>query len=346
MNDAAADLTGTSKTTARTQESAFAGSWALYISVLLIAAVVAYGYWLHTRSIFACKATGYSADRYLAYCGGGNYGDYEHAAFQLDLEPQALDFARNADVLVLGNSRIQIALSTPSFADWFAKLPASYYLLGFSYNEDIVFDEKLLDKLQPKAKVFIINVDDFFDRRETVAAKAVLRDPDAAARFGWKRFSQKLHEPVCKTFPRLCGDRYVIFRSKQNGAYYRLTHPESGAATAQAADTGAVSYDQTVDKSVVDSGVADAIGFVKAFGKGRCVILTNVPYPRTNMGDAEAIAAGAGLPLVAPADIDGLRAPDGYHLDAASAEHWAASFLAAAGPEIRKCLADKGAGQT
>ena len=31
-----------------------------------------------TRSIFGCQAPGYSADRYLAYCGGANYADFEH----------------------------------------------------------------------------------------------------------------------------------------------------------------------------------------------------------------------------------------------------------------------------
>jgi hypothetical protein len=42
-----------------------------------------------------------------------DYGDYKHGAFWFDLEPAAVNFARNAD----GNSRIQIALSTPATAE-------------------------------------------------------------------------------------------------------------------------------------------------------------------------------------------------------------------------------------
>ena len=49
----------------------------------------------------------------------------------------------------------------------------------FSYNENMIFTEELLRRINPRASVFIINVDDFFDRRETAAAKSILHDPDA-----------------------------------------------------------------------------------------------------------------------------------------------------------------------
>ena len=67
------------------------------------------------------------------------------------------------------------------------------------------------------------------------------------------------------------------------------------------------------------------------------MILTNTPYPETKIGDAAAIASGAGLPLVAP-ELDGLNTSDGYHLDRPSADRWARAFFEAAGPEIRSCL--------
>jgi hypothetical protein len=60
------------------------------------------------------------------------------------------------------------------------------------------------------------------------------------------------------------------------------------------------------------------------------------------MGNASAIASGAGLPLVAP-EPEGLSTSDGYHLDRVSADRWARAFLEAAGPEIRSCLAKQGA---
>jgi hypothetical protein len=339
MSQTATDLTVEAKTLAKPREGLFAGQFALYIGIVLLAAFASYGYWAWTRSIFACKGWGYSADRYLAYCGGGNYADYEHGAFFYDLEPLALDRAREADVLVLGNSRIQMALSNDAVDDWFKRASARYYLLGFSYDEDIVFFQELLRRMNPRASVYIINVDDFFERRETPFAKTILHDPDAQGRYEWKRFSQYFHRPICGALPMLllCGRQPAIIRSRETGAYYR--HPFKEVALPQ----NAVSYDSWVNDEVVQDSAALAIDFLKRFAQGKCVILTNVPYPETKIGNAEAIAAGAGLPLVVPTEMDGLSTIDGFHLDTASADRWSRAFLEAAGPQIRSCLEKKGA---
>ncbi len=339
MERTALDLPAMPKTLAKPREGLFANHLTLYIGVVLLAVLASYGYWLKTRSIFACQAQGYSADRFLAYCGAGNYADFEDGAFYFNLEPKALDYARNADVLVLGNSRLQIALSNQVTADFFKQAKASYYLLGLSYNENMMFVQELLRRIKPRASVFIINVDDFFERRETVAARTVLHDPNARNRYGAKRFWQSLHQPICGAFPRLCGQRYVIFRSRETGAYYRIPNPEP------VYPQNAVSYDRTVDPAKVADSTALATEFLKNFAKGRCVILTHAPFPHTKIGNVEAIAAGVGLPLVAP-ELQGLNTSDGYHLDRVSADRWARAFYEAAGPEIRSCLEKQGATQS
>jgi hypothetical protein len=332
-------LPAAAKTLAKPREGLLAGQVALYIGIVLLAALGSYAYWLKTRSIFACQAPGYSADRYLAYCGGANYADFEHGAFYFKLEPPALDYARDADVLVLGNSRLQVALSNDATADWFKQAQARYYLLAFSYNEDLVFTEELLRRMNPRASVYIINVDDFFERRETAAAKSILHDPDARDRYEGKRFSQSWHRLICGAFPRLCGNKYAIFRSRETGAYHRIPGDEPVISK------NAVSHDSWVDPAVVRDSTALAIDFVHRFAQGKCVILTNVPYPETRNADAEAIAAGAGVPLVAP-KLDGLNTADGYHLDRASADRWSKAFLEAAGPKIRSCLEKRDAARS
>ena len=331
MDQTALDFPAASKTSAKPREGLFAGQSALYIGIVLLAVLASYAFWLKTRSIFACQAPGYSADRYLAYCGGANYADFEHGAFYFNLEPPSLDYARNADVLVIGNSRLQVALSNDATADWFKQVQARYYLMAFSYNEDMVFTDALLKKVKPRAGVYIINVDDFFERRETVFADTILHDADARSTYEGKRLSQYWHRPICGAFPRLCGRKFVIFRSRETGAYYRIPGPEPLVAK------NAVSYDPWVDDATVKDSTALAIDFLKQFAQGKCVILTNVPYPETRSGNAEAIAAGAGLPLVAPR-LEGLYTSDGYHLDRPSADRWSQAFLAEAGPKIRSCL--------
>ena len=70
-------------------------------------------------------------------------------------------------MLFLGNSRLQVAFSTAATADWFSATSARYYLMGFAYFENEVFAEELLRRVRPQARVYVINVDDFFDRVET-----------------------------------------------------------------------------------------------------------------------------------------------------------------------------------
>jgi hypothetical protein len=307
---------------------------AVYICAILAAALLAYEYQLRTQSIFSCQADGYNTDRYLAYCNGTSYADYEHGAFQFDLEPSVRDFARDADVLFLGNSRLQVAFSTSATVDWFSAASARYYLMGFSYFENVIFAEALLRKIRPRAGVYVINVDNFFDRLESVPVKTIFHDPEARNRYEVKRFWQRLHEPICKSIAKFCGTKFVIFRSRQTGAYYT-----EGAFQPQIVP---VSYDQAVNQNVVDSNTAAAVDFLSHFAQGKCVILTTVPFVGTKIGNANAIALGLGEKLVTPGNLDGLQTYDGYHLDRPSAERWSRDFFLAASSQIRSCLEEQG----
>jgi hypothetical protein len=324
-----------SKTWTKAREGLSASQPTIYICVVLIAALVAYAYEFRTGTIFSCQADGYNTDRYVAYCHGAHYADYEHGAFYFDLEPSVQNFARNADVLFLGNSRLQAAFSTAATADWFSVASARYYLMGFSYFENVIFAEKLLRRIRPRASIYVINVDEFFVRSETIPVKTILHDLEARHRYEVKRLWQRVHEPICQAFAALCGSKFVIFRSRETGAYYR-----EGAAEQKIAP---VSYDQATNENVVNRNTAVAIDFLSHFTQGKCVILTMVPFVGTKIGNANAIAKGLGVKLVAPEILDGLQTYDGYHLDEPSAQRWSQAFFEAAGSEIRSCLEEHGA---
>jgi len=317
-----------------TLKGLLAGRPAIYAFIILTAAYVACAYQIRAQTIFSCPAGGYSADRYLAYCQGTSYADYEHGAFQFDLEPAARAFASEADVLFLGNSRLQLAFSTTATADWFSAASARYYLMGFLYYENVVFAEELLRTIRPRARVFVINVDDFFGRSESPPVKAIFHDPEARRKYEAKQLWQWIHKSICGAFALLCGTKFVVFRSRETGAYYR-----EGVAPQKITP---VSYDQIVSQNVVDSNIAAAIDFLSHFAQGKCVILTNVPFVETNIGNANAIANGVGMKLVTPGFIEGLQTYDGYHLDQPSAERWSKAFFRAAGSEIRPCLEEQG----
>jgi hypothetical protein len=179
MERTALDLSVAPQTLAKPREGVFASRVTAYIWVILAVSLASYAVWLHTRSIFACQARGYTTDRYLASCNGANYADYEHGAFWYDLEPAALAAAAKADVIFLGNSRLQVALSTPATADWFSAASASYYLMGFSYFENMVFEGEILRRIHPRASVYVIDLDDFFARSDSIPMNTILHDPMA-----------------------------------------------------------------------------------------------------------------------------------------------------------------------
>src|ERR1700751_2501859 len=119
---------------------------ALYACVVLTAAYAAFAYQIRTQTIFSCPAGAYSGDLFLAYCQGEAYGDSEHGAFPFGREPGVRSHVRDADVVFLGNSRLQFAFSTRATAEWFCAASARYYLMGFLYYENVIFEEKLLRK--------------------------------------------------------------------------------------------------------------------------------------------------------------------------------------------------------
>jgi hypothetical protein len=233
-------------------------------------------------------------------------------------------------VLFLGDSRLEHAFSTTATSEWFSTEAARYYLLGFGYSENAVFATGVLAKLKPRAKLYVINIDRFFDRRETVPAKTVMQDGGARFHYKTKQFWQVLHRPVCANLPAICGSQYVVFRSRATGTYY-----PSGATELEPKP---VTYNQTAEGHVGDGEVTDARTFLAHLPVARdCIILTLVPTVATKAGRAAAMAVDLGAELVAPAP-DNLWTFDGSHLDHASAERWSAAFFRAAAPQIRRCL--------
>jgi hypothetical protein len=271
----------------------------------------------------------YSSDRYLSYCNATSYGDYDHGAIWFGLEPAADAAAANARVLFLGNSRVQYAFSSKATAGWFSSLAESYYLLGFSHEENYTFEAPLLRKLHPRAKVYVINIDSFFERSETAPGKTVMRDEAARARYEEKRGWQRIHAAVCTTFKALCGHDETIFRSRSTGAWLM---------TDNRFPSEPVSYDEDVDQHLLASYTALGKEFLPGLSADRaCTILTIVPTVKTGIGTAQALASKLGSNLVAPR-LSGLVTFDQVHLDPESAQRWSAAFLEEAGPQIRKCL--------
>ena len=303
----------------------------LYTLLVLAVVLGAGAYGLRKYGIFGCPASQYGSDGYLGYCGATSYGDYDHGAIWFGLEPAVNAAAASAQVLFVGNSRVEFGFSSDATADWFSSNSDSYYLLGFSHFENYTFLAPLLSKLRPRAKVYVINIDSFFEQSETGPGKTVIRDESARNRYEQKRQWQRIHKAICTTFKAICGQDEAIFRSRSAGTWVVT----GGRFTSEP-----VSYDEDVDQSILASYTTLGSEFLPSLSARRaCTILTIVPTVKTRVGTAKAIASALGLNLVAPTPA-GLTTFDGVHLDRESAQHWSAAFLEEAGPQIRKCLSE------
>lgn len=303
-----------------------------YIAVVLGGLGVATLVGLRSDGILSCQSRGYGGDRYLSHCEALSYGDYDHGAFWFGLEPAAVAAVEGADVVMLGNSRLQLAFSTDATARWFAESRFRYYLLGFSHHGNHLFAGPLIRKLDLRPKVFVINTDLFFEPRETEPAHTVLTDPAAPGRYAQKRRWQPLHRAACNAVAALCRDAFTFFRSRSTGAWIVQGGPRTETSTA---------FDEVVDSVAVKAYGRAGTEFLADLPVERdCVIFTMVPTPRTSLGTARAVASDLGVSFYAPTP-DGLRTFDASHLDGPSAERWSTEFYALAGPQIRRCLASQ-----
>jgi len=300
-----------------------------YILIVLAVIAGALPFSFRDHSIFACQAPEYGSDRYLSFCNTTGYGDYDYGAFWFGLEPAAIAAATQADVLFLGNSRMQLGFSTQATNEWFSAMPTSYFLLGFSHNGNYRFEAPLLDKLHPQAALYVIDLDLFFEQAETAPAGVVMHDDAAKPRYQRKRQWQRVHQSLCGSRPAICGNGAAFSRSRATGAWRVGGRGFTGER---------VTYKDSVEQSVLNAYTSAGNDFLSDLPVRReCAILTVVPYVNTEIGTMKAVAAALGTQLVAP-QLDGLNTFDGIHLDQPSAQRWSAAFLEAAGPQVRSCL--------
>jgi hypothetical protein len=307
----------------------------LYVLLIVFASAAGFAYGVRDKGIFACQAVDPASDRYLGICNVDNYGDYDHGAFWYSLEPAAVEAAARAEVLFIGNSRLQFGLSAPELDGWFVRKSIDYYLLGFSHNENYLFFDPLLEKLNPQASLIILNVDNFFEDRLSGPADTLMHSSDALNRYRQKRLWQRIHRRICWPAKFICGHDLSFIRSRENGTWI---FKGDDLLDIMATRDRSVSYDSAVDQETVLRNVARARDFFDQFSlEPGCIVLTNLPKSAISTGTAEAIAVLLGLPLVAPT-ISGLHTFDLSHLDPESASRWSSEFIRLLGPHVEKCV--------
>ena len=110
-------------------------AWRWYVALFILCAglgILIGGVGQMTIDNLKCQSTGYANDHFLAYCDSQRYADYEHGALFYGLERSAIDSIRSAEVLFIGNSKLQAAFSTKAVRDYFNAISVRFFVMGLA----------------------------------------------------------------------------------------------------------------------------------------------------------------------------------------------------------------------
>jgi hypothetical protein len=309
------------------------------VKLLAVACVAAVAGKLALFNSVGCDAFDHDRADYMAYCNTPRHGHYDHAAFAYDLEPGVRAALDSANVLVLGSSHIQVALSSVALVAFERDHPSVRpYLMGFGYVEQDKFAARVIRELKPAPKVVIVNADPFFADTESFEARRLAESPgteraNAVAKRAWHAVSGAECGAGAAGFMSriVCGRASTLYRSRLDGRWIF-----GGARPFQDSLPSPVALAN--DTSLATAYSVNAERFLAALHVDRrCVVVTLVPDGYSSESLARLIASRIGATFIAP-HVDRLGSSDGSHLDTPSGERWSAAFLADLDPVLRACL--------
>jgi hypothetical protein len=315
--------------------------WRRYVALFLLCAafsILAIGVGQMTVDNLKCRSRGYDNGDFLAYCRSELYADYEHGALFYGLEPSAIYSIRRAEVLFLGNSKLQAGFSSRAVRDYFNSINVPFFIMGFGYADESAFSEAILKRWGVSPKVLVINADPFFSEWLSPAARDALEGrPAYLWRLLLKSLFQRVHRAVCVVASSVCPESEPsIFRSARDGQWNWVGPyiEEKSVPIDRSAQT-------TLPAHILAGAQKIGEKFLEQIGLDRqCVVLTGTPNsPLDSTAIAKALAASLKTNSIFPS-VDGLSTLDGVHLNLASAERWSGQFVREMGPILKKCISE------
>lgn len=265
-----------------------------------------------------------SKDLYLAYFNG----DLEHYVIYDDLDGAA-DALKRADVLFLGNSRVEYAFRDRAvLRDFFLSRSMNYFVMAFGFGEGSDFPEAVIRKFNLHPKWVIVNADPFFGMATSAAASQTITYSYFQA---WKnRFetdtSLTVERHLYKIFPYLGLSQFddhpqwLEYRAKSDG----ILQPAAWRGTPQPVLPNHGDY---LGQHTSPDQLKEARDFKREMdARGARLILTWIPPSSGNA--ARYVADSIHVPLIVPEQTR-LMTIDGSHLDYPSSERFSKSFLVA-----------------
>ncbi len=235
-----------------------------------------------------------------------------------------IDMARKADVIFIGNSRLNLGLRGDYLVPLAEASGVSVFSLGCGHAEMHSFAMELIRKhdLRPRVLVFVGGPRYYGPRVSPPALEAM-------AMTRWQAMKKRLevtssfyaayylHQliPRLDVFDRPLFSAWLYYRSYQHGFTRILREPPGRYPVA-------VMEDRPADRGIV----AKAARLNEELGQRDTLMVTTlVPFVRTETWHLRAFSEELGIPYILPR-FDGLTTADASHLNAGSAEVYTARF--------------------
>lgn len=273
------------------------------------------------------------SDHILAHDRGGHV---DHHVLLHGIDAESLDNLRQADVLLLGNSRLMFALRGEALRRYFLSRGLRPFALGFGHEEQHAFPLAVMRRHGLRPKLVIVNVDNFFGGVTSDWGQRVLTDTRFDA---WKteleanashHVRRALHRVVPHVPDLWEGEReFVIYRSQRDGSWFIATEFGRGSRL--------MGFYKGRD-TLRPHNLALARAFKEAVeAAGARLIFVLMPGRDVSLTHAQMLADMLQVPLVAP-EVEGLRTMDGSHLTDESAARYAPILFQHLDPVIDAAL--------
>jgi hypothetical protein len=290
-----------------------------------------------------CNRSDFNSGRFLAYCENLKFGDYEHGAFYYDLEPEAVENMKKADVIFLGNSRTLFAFSGDAIANFFVKRKLRYFVLAFGSGETSKFAQIIIQRYNLHPKAIIINSDPFFSNvlgdgsggpaMEMFGSRA----PITRGKYVLKKFALEITNLACKAVPSECKPVSIgLYRNRSDGRWAIDSYRADKSIPFTIDSTfNAKSYAKLNTGEKLDALIGAGKAFLSEVPiSPNCIVLTGVPQPHyDNAGLTQALAQALGTKFL-NVSVANLATVDGLHLTKDSANRWSNKFFGQLGQRL------------
>ncbi len=257
----------------------------------------------------------------------------------------AIDNARRADVLLLGNSRVEFAFRAPELRTFTQRTGLKVYNLAYGAGDGLPMALQTLERHDLRPRFAVVNDDAFFrptmssyakDTTEAGAWQAHVRVTEHRASWALRR---QLHGLLPRWDLGLLrgATPLVSYRSMLDGAFVMEAFPQDlrPLRTRDRPDAPIPPGFAQRNQAALARHTAVA-GRFRDFlaARGTKLVLTVVPREGAAYTPTRVVAQRLGVPFVAPPTTK-LHTIDGSHLDADSARRWATDLLAGFPPKGR-----------